>query len=284
MQLTLAANPKSGSGATAPDTVADALRRTGATVEQIELGQLSEPLPAGTERLVVAGGDGSVGSAAAAAREAGLPLAVIPVGTANDFARALDLPTDLHDACTLAAEPDARVRRVDIATFDGVPYVNAAAAGLSAQANKLATPLKPKLGALAYAAGALRAGLTSPALPCRVLCDGTECWDGKIWQVVVAATGAFGGGSEIGNTEVDDGLLDVAVVPAGSRIGLVRRAWGMRLGTLTDQADVSHHRCREVIVELTDGSRFNVDGEQREGGRPATRFGLLPGGVRVIVK
>lgn len=284
MQLTLAANPKSGSGATSPDAVSDALRRAGATVERIDLDQLSDPLPAGTERLVVAGGDGSIGSAAVAARDAGLALAVVPIGTANDFARALDLPTDLDDACTLAAAPEARIRRVDIATFDGVPYVNAAAAGLSAQANKLATPLKPKLGALAYAAGALRAGLTSPARPCRVLCDGNECWSGKVWQVVVAATGAFGGGSEIGNTEVDDGLLDVAVVPSGSRVGLIRRAWGMRLGTLTDQADVPHLRGREITVELPSGSRFNVDGEQRKGGRPATSFGLLPGGVRVVVR
>lgn len=284
MQLTLAANPRSGSGATSPDAVADALRRAGAEVARIDLDQLDVPLPEGTERLVVAGGDGSIGSAAAAARAAGVSLAVVPIGTANDFARTMDLPMDLDVACSLAADPAATLREIDIATVDGLPYVNAAAAGLSARANKLAGPMKPRLGALAYAVGAVQAGLTSPALPCRVRCDGVERYSGEAWQVVVAATGAFGGGSEIGNTEPDDGLLDVAVVPAGTRLGLVRRAWGMRRGTLTDQHDVGHHRGKEIEVELPAGSRFNVDGEQREAGRPVTRFGLSGGRVQVVVK
>ena len=82
----------------------------------------------------------------------------------------------------------------------------------------------------------------------------------------MAVTGAFGGGSELGAAEPEDGVLDVAVLPAGSRAGLARRAWGMRRGTIAEQRDVFHPRGSVIEVELPPGEQFNVDGEVREGG------------------
>ena len=130
------------------------------------------------------------------------------------------------------------------------PFVNAASAGLSVVAAQAAKPHKSRLGPLAYAVGALRAGVSAKPLRCTVIVDGEQRAGGRAWQVVVAVTGAFGGGSEIGGTRVGDGRLDVAVVPAGSRIGLVRRAYGMRAGRLTKQSDVDararrHDRARD---------------------------------------
>jgi diacylglycerol kinase family enzyme len=114
-----------------------------------------------------------------------------------------------------------------------------------------------------------------------VRCDGEERFAGPVWQVVVGATGAFGGGSEIGRTDAGDGMLDVAVIPAGSRLGLVRRAYGMRSGGLTAQAGVTHERGAVVEVTIGDRQSFNVDGElcRCEPGR----FELQPGGFRVVV-
>jgi diacylglycerol kinase (ATP) len=284
VRVALAANVRSG-GSTDPDRIARLLRRGGAQVEQLALDALAEPLPGGLDRLVVAGGDGSIGIAAQAANAAAVPLAVVPTGTANDFARALGLPTELERACALAADPAAPTTRREVGVLgDGDarrPFVNAAAAGLSAVASRHAARHKSRLGPLAYALGALTAGLTATPLPCRVRCDGTETFAGEAWQVIVAVTGAFGGGSGIGGTRADDGRLDVAVVPAGPRTALVRRAYGMRRGRLTAQADVGHHRGHTVEVELPAGTRLNVDGDLREC-HPA-RFGLLAGGVEIVV-
>ncbi len=280
MLHTLVVNDRSGGGL-APDQIVTLLGRNGVRVEVLALSDLDRPLPDGTTRLVVAGGDGTIAAAAVAARAADVVLAVVPTGTANDFARAVGLPLDIDRACALAADPTARTRRYEIATFDGRPFVNAAAAGLSARASEHAEPLKPKLGALAYPVAALRAGLAAPVLPCRVWCDGVQRFEGDVWQVVVAATGAFGGGSAIGNTRPDDGELDVAVVPSGPRVALARRAWGMRRGRLTEQADVPHHRGSIVDVEVPEGTQFNVDGDLQKGGSP-TRFAVLPGGVEVV--
>src|SRR3954466_8227889 len=56
------------------------------------------------DRIAVAGGDGSIGPVAARAAAAGLPLAIVPTGTANDFARFIDLPLDVEAACPIAPE------------------------------------------------------------------------------------------------------------------------------------------------------------------------------------
>ncbi|MDN5747910.1 MAG: hypothetical protein L0H64_05250, partial [Pseudonocardia sp.] len=106
MLLALVANTRSGSS-TDPDEISRLLRRGGAAVEPLTMDDLTRPLPPGVDRLVVAGGDGSIAPAARAAHDAGTTLAVVPTGTANDFAAARGLPTELDRACARAADPDA---------------------------------------------------------------------------------------------------------------------------------------------------------------------------------
>jgi diacylglycerol kinase (ATP) len=84
--------------------------------------------------------------------------------------------------------------------------------------------------------------------------------------VILAVTGAFGGGSGVGAADPSDGVLDVAILPAGSRLGLVRRAWGLKRHTIAEQRGVEHHRGAVVEVELPPGAEFNADGEVREAG------------------
>ncbi|HEV3001691.1 MAG TPA: diacylglycerol kinase family protein [Solirubrobacteraceae bacterium] len=212
------------------------------------------------DRVIVAGGDGSVGAAAALAARLGVPLAVIPTGTANDLARFLGLPLDVAGAAKLAARRSARTTSVELATAAGRrPFVNAASAGLSVLAARRARPLKPRLGRLAYAVGALRAGIAGRPLHLAVRCDGRTAFQGRAWQVVVGATGAFGGGSGTGGVDPHDHRLDVAIVEAGSRPALIRRAWAMRNQRLVDDPGVRHVRGR--AVEIEGARKFNVDGE-----------------------
>ncbi len=280
MHLAVAANDRSG-GSTDRDQILRLVSRAGIRPVALTLAQLDDPLPPEIERLVVAGGDGSIGVAARAANAARVPLAVIPTGTANDFARALGLPRDLEEACALASTPSPRTRHHEIGLANDHPFINVATAGLSAVASKLAVPLKPRLGPFAYTVAAVRAGITADSVTCRVRVDGTERFAGPAWQVVVALTGAFGGGSNIGGTHHDDGLLDVAAVPARSRLHLARHGYGMRRGSLTEQADVHHHRGHVVELDLPKGTEFNIDGDLRAPSPP--RFTLLSGGVEVVI-
>ena len=121
--------------------------------------------------------------------------------------------------------------------------------------------------------------MTARPLPCRVSVDGAELFAGPAWQAIVAGTGAFGGGSELDEAEPADRLVDVAVLEAGPRAALVRRAWGMRNGGLASQPAVHHARGRVVELELPPRTPFNVDGEVCEVAPP--RF--CAGGERLRV-
>ena len=191
---------------------------------------------------------------------------MVPGGTANDFARATGLPLDPVAAAELAVDGTA-LRRFELGRLgDGHPFVNVASAGLASAAARRAAPLKPRLGALAYGVGAVRAAATASPLRCAVRAGGATVFEGGAWQVIVAVTGAFGGGSGVGAADPADGVLDVAILPAGSRIGLARRAWGLRRGTIAEQRGVEHHRGGVIEVDVPPGTEFNADGELRRDG------------------
>lgn len=279
MQLAFVANHRSGSGRVDLDEVGRLLEADGTNdVRAVELSDLGSIDLSDVERLVVAGGDGTVGNAARCAMRTESQLAVVPAGTANDFARAVGLPLEPRDAAQLAADPAARTRVAEIGMAEEEPFVNAAACGLTVAAAQRASGLKAALGPLAYGVGAVNAGWRAHTVTAKVLVDGETLFHDACWQVMIAASGAFGGGASLGPVDPSDGCLDVAVIPKGSRVGLVGRAWGMRTGTLHGQTGIVYGRGAEIEVQ---GPRdFNVDGElvEMEDGR--FRFG---GTVDVVV-
>lgn len=256
--LALVINPKSGS--CEPESVVAALEAHGATVTQFELSECAAAATSGSDRMVVAGGDGSIGPAAAEAARARLEFAVIPAGTANDFARAAGIPLDIDEAAELAATGE-HLKPVDLCHMGERPFVNVASTGLSVHAAKKAHGFKRMLGALAYPVGALRAGFSAPRIRCTIEIDGTEWFAGAAWQVLVANTGAFGGGTQLETSDESDARLDVTVIEAGSRLGLARRAFGMKTGRLAIQSGVHNARGTNVAVHMRKGLGYNVDGE-----------------------
>lgn len=255
-RIALIANPKSGSGEAG--RVAALLAEAGAEVDALAL-EAPWDIGAGIERIAVAGGDGSIGEAAALAEAAGVPLAVIPTGTANDFATHFELPAELAAACRLAAG-GTETRSVELPRACGRPFVNVAGAGLPPAAASEAGGLKEDFGALAYPAGAVGAGLKSEPIPCTVTVDGERLFAGEAWQASVAGSGAFGGGAGF-RTDSADGMLDVIVIEAGSRARLVKHALGLRLGDVERQRGVVSSRGRTIGLELGPEEDLNIDGE-----------------------
>src|SRR4051794_2506542 len=139
MRIFLICNPGSGTGPDIEATTAD-LERLGAEVQRSE---------EGAERVLVVGGDGTIGPGAEVAARLKLPLAVVAAGTANDFARAHDLPEDREEALGLAAGGTATTD-LELARIDGRPFVNVASAGLAPAAARRAEPFKRVLGPVAY--------------------------------------------------------------------------------------------------------------------------------------
>jgi diacylglycerol kinase (ATP) len=271
-----------------PDSVAESLRSFGAEVAAFGIDEIDRAVASGADRVAVAGGDGSIAPVAAAAGARGKPLAVIPAGTANDFARRLELPLDLSAACRLAVR-GRRVRELELGWMEALegehrnarrPFVNVASTGLPAPAARTARAWKGPLGPIGYAAGALVAGLTARPVAVGVACARRTLLEGNAWQVTVAATGAFGGGAEIEEADPCDGALDVVAIGAGPRPALVALAYRLRSGTVTSHGRAVHSRCCSVDLRVPPGTDFNVDGEVLSAGparftAQAAAFGLI---------
>jgi diacylglycerol kinase (ATP) len=294
--IALIVNPESGAGSN-PEVIAGLLREYGAEVTLFGPDDPHAAAGSGADRIAVASGDGGLAPAAAAAARAGVPLAVIPVGTANDFARGQGLPAGYHSAARLAAL-GTKLRALDLAWIQpgatGVrgreppagirerPFVNAASAGLASLAGETATDMKRALGPVAYFAGAFWSGLSGRPIGCSVTADGVRAFEGKAWQVTVAGTGSFGAGSQLEVADARDGLLDVAVLEAGSRIRLVGYAYGLRTRRLTGQAGVRHVPAELVELELEKATTLNVDGELIPAG-PAIEFHVEREAFQLVV-
>ncbi|MGR3277874.1 methylglyoxal synthase [Acaryochloris marina NIES-2412] len=161
--------------------------------------------------IIASGGDGTVSAIAGATLETGIPLGVIPRGTANAFAVALGLPTNLKRACeTIAA---GNTRMVDAAYCNNIPMVLLAGVGFEAgMVNNASRELKNRLGNLAYIFSAAQQFFTQENFNATIELDG-QVLEFKTGAVTVAnaAPPTSVSAQGFGNVIPDDGLLEVTI-------------------------------------------------------------------------
>lgn len=235
----------------------------------------------GATLVVAAGGDGTVHLVVNALAGTGIRLAVLPMGTANDFARGLGIPTDLTAAAALAARGAGRP--IDLGRVNGRYFLNAAHLGLGAETARRANErLKRWLGPLAYVLAALGAWREAAPLELALRSDGQTAVM-RASQVLVANGRFFGGGNVAGPTaELDDGLLDVQLVsPELPARALPRLAGALRRGELGAQPEAIAFRTDRLDVALSRPAPANLDGEVVTlGDRLA--FEVVPGAIEVV--
>jgi YegS/Rv2252/BmrU family lipid kinase len=234
---------------------------------------LDEPLDRARDDdcvLVVAGGDGSLHLVVNRLFQRGAlgeePLGLVPLGTGNDFARGAGLPLEPEAAATVIV--DGRPHEFDLLTTDGPPgeiVVNAAHAGLGAEAADAASAAKPVLGPLAYPIGALIAGVRETGWRLDVEVDGDSVTVGedgdRLLMVGVANGPSIGGGTRLcPPARADDGQLDVVVVAATGPLARTSFARDLKRGTHLDRDDVTHRRGQRVVIR-GEPLRHNADGE-----------------------
>ena len=255
----------------------------------------------GIERIVVVGGDGSIHAVVAAlfrAHELGAAeVALVPLGTGNDFARTLGLPLVATEAAHLAAT--GRVRPVDLLVDDeGGVTVNGAHVGVGAVAGEHGARWKERLGRvgvgkvnlgkLGYPIGALQAALRPPMLRLSVEVDGHVVHDTehRVLQVALGNGASVGGGTEL-TPEADphDGQIDVLVATPARPLARITYAARLPLGKHPEHGDVTLHRGSTVTITAApsrDGFDVNSDGEIDGPVRRRT-WRVLPGAYRMVV-
>ncbi|MBD3655101.1 MULTISPECIES: diacylglycerol/lipid kinase family protein [Marinobacter] len=160
--------------------------------------------------VLVAGGDGSVNHMARLCLRTGATLGVLPSGTANDFARNLELPEDPADLCRLVA--DGPVQHVDVVEFGHQLFLNVAHIGLGTlPVRQSSNHAKRLLGRYSYVAGLLQRINARRGFRATIQCDKGQV-EGR-WLSVAVANGAFfGGGNQVPGAAANDGQLDVIAV------------------------------------------------------------------------
>ena len=226
---------------------------------------------AGCRSIVVAGGDGSLHAVVAALHRrhelAERTLGLIPLGTGNDFARALEIPLDPGAAA--AALLTGTPRRMDLILDElGGVVVNSVHAGASAQASRRGARWKQRLGPygfgiLGYPIGAAMAAVRPPFVRLRIEADGQVIsdMDQHILMIAVANGISVGGGTELTpDADPADGKLDVMISFATGPVERLVYAWKLRTGDHDERSDTLTLRAEQVTVSGEDFF-LSADGE-----------------------
>jgi diacylglycerol kinase (ATP) len=268
-RVAVVVNTASRSGAQALPLVESALRTTSDHVVVhpahggAELGgALRAAMDEAPDLLVVGGGDGTIGCAAGLVAHTETVLGVLPLGTANDFARTLEIPTAVTAA--VATLVDGKVVDVDLGRVDGRAYLNVASLGLSvAVARRLTPGLKRRLGRFAYPVATLAAYRGHRPFAARIeLDDGTVLELEDLMQVAVGNGRHYGGGLTVSpGASIDDHVLDVYAVTQGRLREHVSIARLLRTGHLVEHERVHHLTARRLRLVTDEPLEVNLDGE-----------------------
>jgi diacylglycerol kinase (ATP) len=245
-----------------------------------------EASQAGAELIVSAGGDGTLNEVVNGIASTGCQtvLALVPLGTGNDFARTLGGPSNVDAAIEHIRKGQTRAIDLVRVTSDQVRYfINVSSGGFSGVVDDKLTPeMKRTWGPLAYLRSAaaafpeLRGYTTSVSLDDRPPVE----WD--LYNVVIANGRYVAGGIPIApEADVSDGLLDIVLIPERGPAELAIVAAQILLGKHLGSDAIIFKRAQKVAINSRPGMWFNVDGEMI-GNEPAV-FELLPQALQCVV-
>ena len=209
--------------------------------------------------VIVGGGDGSLSSAVDHFMGTDTILGLLPLGTANSFARTLGIPLDVEGAIEVIVCGEAR--KIDVGCIDGDHFLNAAALGLAPKvAESVPDGLKRRLGRLGYL---LWAGWSAASFNAfRLTVD-----DGKrrhrVWATEVRiANGRFHGGMElIESADVESGEIVVQAVTGRSVVHLGWSYFASALKLKARHQTTREFRGRKLVVSTKPSMQVSIDGE-----------------------
>jgi YegS/Rv2252/BmrU family lipid kinase len=281
----LVLNRKARSGSGPVDKALTILAEGGIDAEEIECAGAAAMTRAIRDRAdevslaIVGGGDGTLNCVASALVETGLPMGILPLGTANDLARTLGIAPDLEAAARIIV--DGRIRVIDIGVVNGRHFFNVASIGFSVDlARELTAELKRRWGTLGYAMASARLLARMRPFTAYIEHDG-EILKVKTVQISVGNGRHYGGGLTVdADAEPDDGKLHVYSLEIEHWWQLLALAPALKRGTLSSWRDVRVFTTSEVTIRTRRGRSVNTDGELTSA-TPAV-FKVIPAAVRVF--
>lgn len=245
--------------------------------------ELAEAAVRAGARLVMAwGGDGTINEVASALAFTDAALGIVAGGSGNGLARQLgvDRRPERAIADAIAASP----RRIDVGEIGSRLFVNLAGIGIDAEvASRFSDRGPGRRGFLSYLALGGRALATYVPAQYSIRTRGGVVGVRAV-IVAIANSPEFGNGAQIApGARLDDGLLDLVIVPEKSRLRTLCQVPRLFNGTVGRIAGCSIQRIEEATIECDQPMAFHVDGEPVRGGRSLT-VRVHPGALRVCVR
>jgi len=215
--------------------------------------------------IVAGGGDGTINEVFAAAYAAGLPpqcsLGILPLGTANDFARMAGVPLDLTAALRLALT--AAPQWIDIGLLNDRLFINLVSGGFGSRVTVETDPeLKKRLGGLAYVLTGISHFAELSANSGRFRAEGFA-WEGRFLAMAIGNGRQAGGGVPLcPDALIDDGLLDLMILPEldrSERLDAFARV--LREGAASIRTALVTGRSAWIEYQSEDALNVNLDGE-----------------------
>jgi diacylglycerol kinase (ATP) len=236
----------------------------------------------GIERLLVWGGDGTVRRCidTLVAEDAKVELAILPAGTANLLANALQVPIDLHGALEVALH--GMPRPIDVGIVNGRAFAVMAGTGFDALMIRDADDAKDRLGKLAYVRAGVK-NLSHAGTDVEISVDGRDWFAGRAACVLVGNVGRILGGVEVfPEARCDDGVLDIGVLTADRRRDWLRVGARALVGRIESSPFVEITQATTAQIRLDRKRPWQLDGGDRS---PAKRFdvSVLPGRQAICV-
>lgn len=241
----------------------------------------------GTDRLIVAGGDGSIHEAANGIMRSmkNVALGIVPIGTGNDFAKASGIPLHWEDAVMLLCDrlrAGTPPRSVDIGRMNDRYFANGAGVGFDAKVTRIARANRMPIGDLVYLVAVMQAlwdGVITPQMTLRfnrqvergpvTLANASNgAWVGGMFRIAPAARN-------------DDGELDLVIAGPVSRWRILQLLPRLLNGTHVGEPEVLIRRIRECVIESDAPVPSHLDGEVQD---LQTRFDIriLPGALHLL--
>jgi len=212
------------------------------------------------DRIVIGGGDGTLNAAVKPVLESGLPLGILPLGTANDLARTLSIPADLEEAAKVVT--DGRIEMIDIGVVNDIYFLNAASIGLAVRVtHMLDSGIKKRWGGLAYLIAFFKAFQVNRAFLVQVSCDGVKHRHKSI-HLTVANGRHYGRGLTIrDDAQIDDQKLHCYSLEPQSFWQLVKAAPSIVRGTFVNPENIKLFEGRRIDIFTRRPQQIDIDGE-----------------------
>jgi diacylglycerol kinase (ATP) len=240
----------------------------------------------GYRYIVAAGGDGTLNEVVngIASHAKKIQLGLLPLGTGNDFARTLGLPSDLEENVDiLLAQQTRAIDLVRVKSDRNRYLINVSAGGFSGLVDeKLTSEIKHTWGPLAYVRSAAAALPELHGYKTTIVLDDKERFANDLYNVIVANGRYVAGGLPVApEADPSDGLLDIILISKSSKPEMVLLAAQMLLGKHIANETVICRRAAKVSINSRPGMWFNADGELI-GNEPAV-FQVMPQALQFVV-